>query len=341
MSIKQEMTDEISHQTAASSDNAATLVQRIFNSSVRATAFCVLIANGAIVLLILLSARSTSIHFQWWMQILMAFGMLATSIFICAHLYLYWIQPQARARALLRQIRSGDATIEELGTVRGGIEPLLEEVQEILRDLRRQKAEIARIELETHQRVANRTDALERSLGAIRQQAAKDVLTGLLNRRTLETVLPETFERCRAERTPLSLMMIDVDDFKLLNDTLGHAAGDSFLRALGQLIRSTLRETDLAFRYGGDEFVILLPYQTPAQADAVGNRLSSLVIALTSPMAVSRPPRLSIGLLSADDLPPDASAEMLMIEADRLLYRVKQARKTSRAVAGAKISMAH
>ena len=332
MSIKLQMTPDLLHEPAVTSDKA----KGPFRSTALSGGLCILIANGAIGLLIWLSTQSAAIPFQRWMQFAMAAAILFVSVLMCAHLYLNWIKPHARAEALLRQVRLGEATIEQLGAIHGGIKPLLAEVQEVLRDLRRQKAEIARIELETHQRIANRTDALERSLGAVRQQAAKDVLTGLLNRRALEISLPETFNRCRAQGVPLSIMMIDVDDFKLLNDTLGHAAGDAFLRSLGQLVRSTLRETDLAFRYGGDEFVILLPKQTQSQAAAVGNRLTSLADGLTNPMCIARPPRLSIGLLSADDLPPDATAKVLLDEADRLLYRVKQARKTGRATAGAK-----
>lgn len=324
------MTLDRPQDSTLTSDNTPRPVRGFFSCTVLSSAFCILIANFAIVLLIRLLMLPIAIRFKWWMQLVMAIGMLFISVFMCVHVYLHWFKPNARALALLKQVRNGEAAIELLGTIQGGITPLMTEVQEVLRDLRRQKAEIARIEMETQQRVVNRTDALERSLGAVRQQASRDALTGLLNRRALEIALPETFNRCRSENSPLSIMMIDVDDFKLLNDTLGHAAGDEFLKAFGQLVRSTLRETDLAYRYGGDEFVILLPNNPPSHAAAVGARLSSLVEGLTGAMRVDRPPRLSVGLLSSDDLPPGASAKMLLDEADRLLYRVKQSRKAKR-----------
>jgi diguanylate cyclase (GGDEF)-like protein len=290
-------------------------------------AICFLIANLAIILLIRLLTVPTAIQFQWWVQVALAMGMLFISSFVCIHLWVHWHRATRRARELLRQIRAGEAPIEELAEIRGGVAPLLAEVREVLVELRRQKAEIARIELETSQRIANRTDALERSLGAVRKQAEKDSLTGLYNRRMLESLLPQALERCRTAQSPLSLMMIDVDDFKLLNDTLGHAAGDDFLRKFGQLVRSTLRESDLAFRYGGDEFVIVLPDNPPAQANLVADRLTSLVDGMNQSLPVPRPPRLSIGVLCSTDLFPDASGELLVLEADRLLYDIKLERK--------------
>jgi diguanylate cyclase (GGDEF)-like protein len=164
-------------------------------------------------------------------------------------------------------------------------------------------------------------------LGALRQQANRDKLTGLLNRRSLEESLPELLARCRAATAPLTVMMGDVDHFKPLNDTLGHAAGDDLLRALGQLLRSALRPTDLAFRYGGDEFALILPNTTPDEARAVADRLVRLVDGLTRPLPVAEPPRLSIGVLGLHDAPPDAAAAELLDAADRLLYAIKAERK--------------
>src|SRR5260221_686985 len=83
----------------------------------------------------------------------------------------------------------------------------------------RHRAHVAQLELETTQRIANRTDALERSVSALRQQATRDPLTGLYNRRILNATLERLAEHCRSAEEPLAVMMIDVDDFKLLNDT--------------------------------------------------------------------------------------------------------------------------
>jgi diguanylate cyclase (GGDEF)-like protein len=183
--------------------------------------------------------------------------------------------------------------------------------------------------MELSQRVARRTDALERSLGAMRQQASRDALTGLLNRRVLDEALPVILQRCRAANLPLSLMMIDIDNFKPLNDTLGHAAGDDLLRSIGQLFRSTLVGAEAAYRYGGDEFVVVLPEVAPQDAKNRAQQLAKLVEALTSTLAVAKKPRLSIGLISLADA-PQADADTFLREADRLLYRLKASRRNRR-----------
>jgi diguanylate cyclase (GGDEF)-like protein len=314
----------------SSLDEPRTLAPGILGSARLSGGICLVIANVAVILLIRLATHPTAMFFNWWTQMILAIGMLFTSTLVWIHLWRHWSKPTAHARDLLVRIRAGEASIGELGDIRGGIAPVLMEVQEILRELRRQKAEIARIELETTQRIANRTDALERSLGTVRRQATRDSLTGLFNRRLLDELLPRMFDRCRAEAEPLSLMMIDVDDFKLLNDTLGHAAGDDFLRSLGQLIRSTIRDGDMAFRYGGDELVLLLPNNSLAQAGVVRDRLVSLVDALVKPLRVARPPRLSIGLVSSNEPRDSASGDMLLQEADRLLYDIKLTRQVKR-----------
>ena len=313
-----------------SSDEPRTAAPGIPGSARLSGGICLIVATLAVVLLVRLATQPVALRFNWWTQVILGGGMLFSSVFVRIHLWLHWSKPTRQAGELLAKICAGEASIAELGDLRGGISPILAQVQEIIRELRRQKAEMARIELETSQRIANRTDALERSLGASRRQATRDSLTGLFNRRLLDELLPRTFDRCRAEGVPLSLMMIDVDDFKPLNDTLGHAAGDGFLRSLGQLIRSTVRDSDLAFRFGGDEFVLLLPNNTLAQAGLVRDRLMSLVDALVKPMRVARPPRLSIGLISSVELPEGGSGGMLLEKADRRLYDSKLARQVKR-----------
>ena len=141
--------------------------------------------------------------------------------------------------SLLPEIRSGKAPIEELSRVEGPLARFAQQVQEILRELRTQKAKMAEMDLEIRQRIANRTEALERKIGSLHNQATRDVLTGLLNRRTLNEHLAKAMERCDENGLPISVLMIDVDNFKPLNDTLGHAAGDELLRSIGQLLRST------------------------------------------------------------------------------------------------------
>jgi diguanylate cyclase (GGDEF)-like protein len=224
---------------------------------------------------------------------------------------------------------NGELPIEALDQPFGGLSPLTPVLQDLLRDLRRQRAEMAQLNLEMRQKVAQRTDALQRIVGKLRAQATRDVLTGLYNRRMLDQSLDELVQRCAQDKAPLCLLMIDVDDFKLLNDTLGHAAGDSLLRAIGQLIRSSVRQQDLAFRCGGDEFVIVLPQSGRPEGETLSKRLTELVDALSKPLPVPRKPRLSIGISTLTDVQFPAGAQELMQEADRRLYAAKFARKST------------
>ncbi len=237
-----------------------------------------------------------------------------------------------RLEALSRQAWSGDAPIEELNRFQGHLRPLALLIAGILHDLRQQRTAVAELNAETQQRIAQRTHALERQLGSLRQQAARDKLTGLYNRRMLDHFLGELVGQCRNGDRRLCLLMMDVDHFKLLNDTLGHAAGDALLRSIGQIIRSAVREQDLAFRYGGDEFVILLPDAGVEEGEDLSQRLILTVDALARPLRLSRRLRLSIGLslYRASDA---CTPELLLQQADASLYERKLDRPSPAAVA--------
>ena len=181
------------------------------------------------------------------------------------------------------------------------------------------------LELETRQRVASRTEALERTIGSLRNQASRDALTGLMNRRALDAYLPDAIDRCKHAGIGLCILMLDIDYFKPLNDTLGHAAGDEMLRSLAQIIRSTIPDTDGAFRCGGDEFIIVLEDHSPAACAAVAERLGSLADAFGKTLRVANPPRLSIGISCLSGV-KDPTAGGLLAAADAELYKIKSAR---------------
>jgi len=100
-----------------------------------------------------------------------------------------------------------------------------------------------------------------------------DPLTGLHNRRYLEARLTEELSRSKRYNYPLSFMMIDIDDFKLYNDRNGHQAGDRALEITAQCLRAALRKVDVASRYGGEEFSILLPQTTLQEAGVLADRI--------------------------------------------------------------------
>lgn len=240
-----------------------------------------------------------------------------------------WASPTRQMVRLLEEIRIGAAPIEELSQIENGPAPLVPVLQNILRDLRQQKAAVVELNEEVRQRIASRTHALERQIGSLKQQATRDGLTGLFNRRMFDTYLPRIQERCLAEKLDMSILMIDVDNFKKLNDTLGHATGDELLRDVAQIIRSGVREQDAPFRLGGDEFVVILPGVANEEATEISRRLIELVDALVKPLKLEIPPRLSIGVANLNDLKtptPQALVEL----ADKRLYEVKAVRKHPR-----------
>lgn len=161
-----------------------------------------------------------------------------------------------------------------------------------------------------------------------RRLAITDELTELHNYRHLQNRLDEEIERARRYRKDVSLIMIDTDDFKLFNDEHGHIAGDRALRDLGMVIRSSLREVDLAARYGGEEFAVVLPETDAAGAFVVAEKIRESVGAFEFADADGeRGPRLtvSIGLAS---YPAHASdKEALLRQADDALYRAKNGGK--------------
>jgi len=153
-----------------------------------------------------------------------------------------------------------------------------------------------------------------------------DGLTGLYNRRSLEPLLQREVALAERHSHSLSLVMIDMDRFKEVNDTHGHAAGDHMLRSFADCVRMTLRKTDLAFRYGGDEFVIALPQTSVAQAQQVVQKIRQAYNAVDFSDAIAKlehQPTLSIGVVerSADNNLLNLSS--LLTAADQALYEAK------------------
>ncbi|PKN32237.1 MAG: hypothetical protein CVU63_19815 [Deltaproteobacteria bacterium HGW-Deltaproteobacteria-20] len=153
------------------------------------------------------------------------------------------------------------------------------------------------------------------------EASVTDDLTGLINRRAFDQRLSDEVERAVRYKTPLSLVMIDLDGFKEVNDRYGHAAGDALLRATGTLLRSELRATDAAVRYGGDEFALVLPGVHKTGAWAVAEKICASLRQLQA-AAGDDGPKVS-ATASMGEHCTDASA--LLESADAALYRAKRA----------------
>lgn len=152
------------------------------------------------------------------------------------------------------------------------------------------------------------------------QLSVTDPLTGLLNRRYIEERLSEEINRSGRTGEPLSFLMIDVDQFKSYNDKFGHPAGDEALRIVGSILKENLRGADVAVRYGGEEFSVLLPGTNTLEAAAIAERIRRHVDATEFPR---RKVTISIGLASISaDL---NSVSRLVNAADSALFRAKEA----------------
>ncbi len=190
--------------------------------------------------------------------------------------------------------------------------------------------EIDEERLDLARTIANEASiALEnaRLYGEARAQADHDPLTGFFNHRSLHERFGQEAVRARRSHRPLGLLMLDLDDFKLVNDTFGHLLGDEVLRWTADLIRRTLRASDIPARYGGDEFAILLPDADAEESTRTAERLVE-AFAGTSfchDGRINVPIGVSVGVAT---FPVDGrTAAELIAVADAELYRVKRSRR--------------
>jgi diguanylate cyclase (GGDEF)-like protein len=168
---------------------------------------------------------------------------------------------------------------------------------------------------------------LEESLAKLRQMAGTDHLTGLCNRRAFAEALERSFGQAQRYGHDLTCAMCDLDHYKRLNDLLGHQVGDRILVTAADLIRSNLRSSDVAARYGGDEFVLLLPHTSLDLAVNVVSRIRQQLAAETLSCAqAGAGVTMSIGLSSLKANQPMTGDELISM-ADRALYAAKDAGK--------------
>lgn len=169
-------------------------------------------------------------------------------------------------------------------------------------------------------------DDLERSRLRLVDQSTRDALTGLYNRRHFDSLLRRDVARAVRYKRPLSLLMLDLDHFKPINDTYGHAAGDHLLVHLGKILERNLRESDVAARFGGDEFVILSGETTQGDARRLAEKMRAI---LTNGHVDFGDHRLAVGVsIGVATLPEDGiTPEGLMEAADRAMYEDKHARR--------------
>lgn len=230
---------------------------------------------------------------------------------------------QAGTLGLLQRDESG--TIEALGS---SLEALENAVWDCISDgMRQQDREILGMARVLRQglhliMIAAAEFYHKRFSAELDRLAHTDTLTGLHNRRFLEQELERHVELYKRYRHPFAILMLDFDNLKFLNDTFGHAAGDSALQQLSTLMRVNVRDVDIPCRFGGDEFIVLMPEAEKTAVQAVGRRIADSVAKTQLKLGRSLATlQVSFGVSACPE--DGVESEALLQEADAGLYRAK------------------
>ncbi|MEP0844141.1 MAG: GGDEF domain-containing protein [Phycisphaerae bacterium] len=237
-------------------------------------------------------------------------------------LCLLWHNVLRPLRTTLRVTRQNAAGGDDPGPGGDEIEDLLRSIAWLQTSLDESRQAVARLEQDIERRVRSETQRMSQQLKQVERKAWLDPLTRLGNRRMLDEHFEELFNRHRQSGQGLSLVMMDLDYFKQLNDTLGHKAGDELIAFVGELLRQTVREGDLAIRYGGDEFLLILPNTSVSEAATVADRVVKLFGQRARLYAFEPKPGMSAGVASLTEHRPASAAAFIQM-ADQALYRAK------------------
>ncbi|MBN2655584.1 MAG: GGDEF domain-containing protein [Spirochaetales bacterium] len=179
---------------------------------------------------------------------------------------------------------------------------------------------ISRIRELTQQKMLKMADELEKTHREIKEISLRDPLTGLYNRRYCDDFLSFQFEAYQRKGTPFCILLFDLDFFKVVNDSFGHLAGDDVLVAIAALTLASIRKTDLAVRYGGEEFLLILSDTHLSSAEIIAERLRTAVEVVTFK---SIPDHVTISL-GAAEIRKDEDTGSLIDRADKALYEAKR-----------------
>ncbi len=194
-------------------------------------------------------------------------------------------------------------------------------IQSVVRDIsqRKQVEEDLRI---ANQKLQRQIRAVERLRDELHEQALHDSLTGLHNRRYLKEVLNQEVQRTKRSQQPLSIIVMDIDHFKIINDTYGHQVGDLMLKETARLIKTHARGYDFVCRYGGEEFLLILPGASTTDAFARADEIRQKCTTLSIPHNGEKlNVTISMGVATYPD--HDTDVEKVIIKADQALYHSK------------------
>ncbi len=162
------------------------------------------------------------------------------------------------------------------------------------------------------------------------EMASYDALTGVQNRRTMDITLQREVELAHRKQSPLSMLILDADNFKQFNDTYGHAYGDAVLKTIADTINTTIRGSDLLFRFGGEEFVVLTSQTVSNGAHLLAERIRKNIEAIRQINSIKIHTTVSLGVAT---LLPDETAQAFFERADSAVYAAKQAGRNTTAIA--------
>ncbi len=258
-------------------------------------------------------------------------GLHSNSKFVDIHAGLAeeWGCTSEEVDALIDSIGERAREVMELFSIDPGeIKPFTQIMQEANDELRRLNFSYEQIVLELKQAKLNAEQLaaeLKKANESLRELALRDGLTGLYNHRYFQEVLEAELSRASRYGHPLSLLFIDIDYFKKVNDTYGHPAGDSILCAVSRLLVKLVRHSDIVARYGGEEFAVIMPETDSRGARVIAQRLrrgigQEQITYRESSISIT----ISIGLATTDGRNPVMERKKLIESSDRALYRAKQ-----------------
>jgi hemerythrin len=218
-----------------------------------------------------------------------------------------------------------EAYMKERNHINTTSEPLLKALKALFYLVSQKNKELEKQNEILEQKVAERTAALEKANLQLREQSIMDVLTGLPNRRFVMEELDRLINLYDRYKTPFSVLFIDLDKFKEVNDTFGHEEGDFVLKWVADFLKNNVRKTDMPCRLGGDEFVIVCPGLDKEHSVLMAEKLYEVLSSKETQQDMNVwKPSFSIGVAQYDST--IGSASELLIQADSAMYEVKRKR---------------
>jgi diguanylate cyclase (GGDEF)-like protein len=268
--------------------------------------------------IIIVAQRDRAEVFEAWLTLLQLFLLLAAGLTLLVGVIANWmgrsiVTPLNSLTMAADGVARGDLTVQLGGAPSGEIGHLTRVFNMMTERLRSSQAEV---------QAANRALQVQNQL--LETEAVTDNLTGLYNRKRLDEILADQFTRFRRNQRPFALLMLDLDNFKSINDNHGHIVGDEILANVASILRQSVRDIDYAARYGGEEFVVVLVETALDAALDIAERIRSVVETLrfeASNNLISVTVSLGVAYSRADDSGP----EEVLARADHALYEAKRA----------------